>query len=220
MSNALHYKNVEVLERDEELELILLAKQGDQKAIDKLTLANIPLITLIYNKFKHWSRGDFINSGVEGFLVALKKFDPSKGYRLATFARWWILAYMIYGFAEIEDVSKNLKTRKSVSKKFGQLILHFHDLPSFIEIEDKKVIHIDHHLIARERADVIRSCIQTLDDREQQIILRHVMGDGSCRLQDIANEYGIVRERVRQIELSALEKLRLCLLRKGIKKSN
>ena len=86
-----------LLSRDEERELTEeFASTLDQKIADKLVVSNLRFVVKIAHEYKGYNLGllDLIQEGNVGFMLAVKKFDPEKGYRLISYAVWWIRAYM------------------------------------------------------------------------------------------------------------------------------
>ncbi len=85
-------RNYKVLNKEEELELLLRAKQDDEEAKDKLILSNLRLVVNIAKNYVNKGLGfiDLISEGNFGLIHAIEKFDPSKGFRFSTYAVWWI----------------------------------------------------------------------------------------------------------------------------------
>jgi len=92
---ALYLKDIrqyEILTKEEELELLIAAKNGCEKAKEKLILSNLRLVVSVAKKYtrKGLSLIDLISEGNFGLIHAIKKFDTSKGFRFSTYAVWWI----------------------------------------------------------------------------------------------------------------------------------
>lgn len=86
-----------LLTRDEERQLTeKFASTQDQKIADKLVVSNLRFVVKIAHEYKGYNLGllDLIQEGNVGLMMAVKKFDPEKGYRLISYAVWWIRAYM------------------------------------------------------------------------------------------------------------------------------
>jgi len=92
--------NYEVLTRAEETTLIPAAKAGDKEAIDKLVRSNLRFVVTIAYEYR--GRGmalmDIISEGNLGLFRALESFDPSRGIRFITYAKWWIRQSIVYAF--------------------------------------------------------------------------------------------------------------------------
>ena len=89
--------NHPLLTRAQERELTeAYAESQDQKIADKLVVSNLRFVVKIAHEYKGYSLGllDLIQEGNVGLMLAVKKFDPAKGYRLISYAVWWIRAYM------------------------------------------------------------------------------------------------------------------------------
>lgn len=91
-----------LLSPQEERELALRAKAGDQKALDQLTESNLRFVVSIAKEFQHrgLSLADLINEGNVGLLRAVQNFDASKGYRFSTYAMWWIRQAILKALAQ------------------------------------------------------------------------------------------------------------------------
>ncbi|MCK5779732.1 MAG: sigma-70 family RNA polymerase sigma factor [Psychrilyobacter sp.] len=92
---SLYLKDIrqyEILTKEEELELLIAAKNGSEEAKEKLILSNLRLVVNVAKKYTRRGLGliDLISEGNFGLIHAIKKFDTSKGFRFSTYAVWWI----------------------------------------------------------------------------------------------------------------------------------
>ncbi len=85
-------RSYKVLDKEEELDLLIRAKKDDEEAKDKLILSNLRLVVNIAKNYVNKGLGfiDLISEGNFGLIHAIEKFDPDKGYRFSTYAVWWI----------------------------------------------------------------------------------------------------------------------------------
>lgn len=91
-----------VLKEEEESALALKAKAGNRKALDKLVESNLRFVVSVAKDFqgRGMSMADLINEGNFGLMRAIKRYDPSKGYRFNTYAVWWIRQAILKAIAE------------------------------------------------------------------------------------------------------------------------
>ncbi len=93
---------VELLSADEEFQLVILVKQGDKEALDKLIKANLRFVVSVAKQYQNQflTLSDLINEGNLGLIKAAKKFDESRGFRFISYAVWWIRQSIIHALAE------------------------------------------------------------------------------------------------------------------------
>lgn len=94
--------SLELLSESEESELAIKAKAGNRKALDKLVESNLRFVVSVAKDFqgRGMSMADLINEGNYGLMRAIKRYDPSKGYRFNTYAVWWIRQAILKAIAE------------------------------------------------------------------------------------------------------------------------
>jgi RNA polymerase sigma-32 factor len=204
--------------------------------------------------------GELISEGNVGLMQAVKRFEPEKGFRLATYAMWWIRAsiqeYILRSWSLVKmgtttaqkKLFFNLRKLKGQLKAIEEGDLHpdtVKTIATKLAVSEDDVVQMnrrlagaDHSLNAPlridgegewqdwlvdetpnqettlgeseeldKRRDLLTDAMQTLNDRERQILTERRLKDDPSTLEDLSKEFGISRERVRQIEVRAFEKL-------------
>ena len=251
-----------VLSREEEYELAVRHREtGDLEAARKLIVSNLKFVVRIANEYKNYNVNtlDLIQEGNIGLMKAVRGFDPTKGYRLISYAVWWIRAYIqnhIMKSWSLVKVGTNQSQRKLFYKlrstknkieatgtEMGEDI--YSEIARELDVPDSQVIEMDRIMSGKdlsldaniegstERTYVdmlgdtfdqeqfledsqtrplvarkIKEALANLKDREKYIIERRVLTDSPETLEKLSRKFGISRERVRQIEKNALNKIR------------
>ena len=252
-----------MLEPDEEY---MLAKSwreyDDVDSAHKLVTSHLRLVAKIAMGYRGYGLplSELISEGNVGMMQAVKRFDPDRGFRLATYAMWWIRAaiqeYILHSWSLVKmgTTAAQKKLFFNLRKLKGQMqAIEDGDLPpetvtkiaTELDVPEQDVINMnrrlaspDHSLNAPLRADsegewqdwlvddsetqeaaladreelgkrrlLLRNAMKHLNDRERRILTARRLRDNPTTLEDLSQEYGISRERVRQIEVRAFEKL-------------
>jgi len=196
------------LSREDEVVLSLRAKAGDEEARQILATSNLALVISVVKKYAHRSEriDDLIQEGNVGLLKAIEHYDSKKGTRFATYAVWWIRAY----------VQRYLKDNRS-QVRGGELTRKgAADLSLDVTIDEEgEVSHLER--LVDEKADPEREYLGTEQSNDVKVALQRVkrrLGDlgwdivqerltqdSPRTLEEIGRRWGISRERVRQVEM-------------------
>ncbi len=252
-----------MLEQDEEY---MLAKawreRGDSEAAHKLVTSHLRLVAKIAMGYRGYGLplSELISEGNVGMMQAVKRFDPERGFRLATYAMWWIRAsiqeYILHSWSLVKmgttasqkKLFFNLRKLKGQLKAMEEGDLHPENVSKIAEtlgVPEQDVVSMnrrlsapDHSLNAPLRIDgdgewqdwlvdetedqetqlaeseelgkrraLLQAAMENLNERERHILEERRLKDQPTTLEDLSQEYGISRERVRQIEVRAFEKL-------------
>nr|WP_234397727.1 RNA polymerase factor sigma-32 [Sneathiella glossodoripedis] len=204
--------------------------------------------------------GELIAEGNVGMMQAVKRFEPEKGFRLSTYAMWWIRAaiqeYILrtWSLVKMGTTAAQKKLFFNLRKIKGQIEAieegdlkpeHVETISTKLGVSEEEVVNMnrrltapDHSLNAPMRADtegewmdwledetpdqetvyaeneeltrrkeMLLSAMDCLNERERHILTERRLRDDPLTLEDLSQEYNISRERVRQIEVRAFEKL-------------
>jgi len=229
-----------VLSQEEEFKIA--ERYYKEKGLDdakKLVTSNLRYVVKIALEYRNYGCriADLIQEGNIGLMVAVKKFNPYKGFRLITYATWWIKSFIqdfiLKTTGVVKRGSKALKRKLFYKKERAEEGLSAHDrideneaYPYELSLDnpiadDGRTTHLDMLCDTRpgqeETASVreeqalakreIKSALSGLNDKERLVIENRVMADPPESLQNLGDRLGLTRERVRQIEAQALKKL-------------
>jgi RNA polymerase sigma-32 factor len=255
-------KRFPMLEPQEEY---MLAKSwrehGDRDAAHKLVTSHLRLVAKIAMGYRGYGLpiGEVISEGNVGLMQAVKRFEPEKGFKLATYAMWWIRAsiqeYILRSWSLVKmgttasqkKLFFNLRKAKSKISAFEEgdlkpdqvaLIATRLGVPEQDVIDMNRRLGGDASLNAplreegegewqdwlvdesssqeailadREESDVrsnaLKGALGVLNERERRIFEARRLADEPVTLEDLSTEFGVSRERVRQIEVRAFEKV-------------
>lgn len=247
---------VELLTPQEEIELARRIKKGDQKALEKLTKANLRFVVSVAKQYQNQglSLGDLINEGNLGLIKAAKRFDETRGFKFISYAVWWIRQSILQALAEQSRIVRLPLNRvgalNKIGKAFSALEQEFEREPSASELaeeldmslfevsdtlkisgrhlsmdapfsqgEDNRLLDViqdqrtptpDSELMSESLKEEVRRALNTLSEREAQVIRLYFGLDQehSLTLEEIGEKFNLTRERVRQIKEKAIRRLR------------
>jgi len=249
---------VPLLTREEETELAYLYKEsGDAEAARKLVASNLRFVVKVAFQYKNYDirMTDLIQEGNVGLMHAVSKFDPDRGYRLISYAVWWIKAYIqnyiiknwsmvpitarrkqLFGkskpLAE-DDSSENhfLITAENAKKPVINVsrremamaqrdfsldatvggdtgVTHLSRLPAKIPSQEEALGTAQ---VRGEVAKTIANVLDDLDDRGRFIVENRLLNDEPMSLAEIGKNFGVSRERARQLEARVKKRLKKAL---------
>jgi RNA polymerase sigma-32 factor len=261
-----------MLEQGEEY---MLAKRwrehDDPEAAHRLVTSHLRLVAKIAMGYRGYGLplSELISEGNVGMMQAVKRFDPDRGFRLATYAMWWIRAsiqeYILHSWSlvkigttaaqkklffnlrrlkgQIQAIEEGDLTPEHVAKIAKELDVPEGDVVSM----NRRLMSGDHSLNAPLRAegegewqdwlvddsesqetvlsdrqelglrrDLLQGAMEHLTERERDILKERRLKDVPTTLEDLSTKYGISRERVRQIEVRAFEKLQKAIKSKAM----
>ena len=260
-------KKFPMLDAEEEY---MLAKNwkstGNVKSAEKLVTSHLRLVAKIAMGYKGYGLpvNEMISEGNIVLMQAVKKFEPEKGFRLATYAMWWIKAsiqeYILRSWSLVKigtttaqkKLFFNLKKIKNqiAPRSEGDLKKeHVSEIADKLNVSEAEVISMNRRLSGKEhslnaqigedgdewqdwivdkemdqelklaqkeemdqRKDLLKDSIKILNDREKEILYSRRLNDEPTTLEDLSKKYKISRERIRQIENKAFEKLQKHML--------
>jgi RNA polymerase sigma-32 factor len=264
-----------MLEKDEEF---MLAKRwqehGDTNAAHKLVTSHLRLVAKIAMGYRGYGLpiGEVISEGNVGLMQAVKKFDPDKGFRLATYAMWWIRAaiqeYILrsWSLVKMGTTAAQKKLFFNLRRIKGQMAAleegdlrpeHVQAIATKLAVTEDEVISMNRRLTAPDaslnapivsdgesewqdwlqdetaenqevriadseefsaRMELLQEALSTLSERERRIIEERRLKDEPATLEELSKDYGVSRERVRQIEVRAFEKLQKAMRKAALER--
>lgn len=241
-----------------------LVETQDLEAAHKLVTSHLRLVVKTALGFRGYGLPllEMISEGNIGLMQAVKKFDPEKGFRLSTYAIWWIRAaiqeYILRSWSLVKigttasqkKLFFNLRKLKNRLNKLDNKALSPEDVKTIsleLNVTENDVLEMDsrltnadqslnspiseddentgemidliaaegedHDVLLAEKQDMSRKrrlfalAMQNLNEREREIITARRLIDNPTTLEDLSQSYGISRERIRQIENRAVEKM-------------
>ena len=260
-------KKFPMLDSEEEY---MLAKNwkttGNLKSAEKLVTSHLRLVAKIAMGYKGYGLpvNEMISEGNVGLMQAVKKFEPEKGFRLATYAMWWIKAaiqeYVLrsWSLVKIGTTTAQKKLFFNLKKIKNQIAPrsdgdlrdeHVSEIAQKLNVKKDEVVSMNRRLSGKEsslnaqigedgdewqdwlidksmdqelkfsqkeemdqRKDLLKDSIKILNDREKEILYARRLNDDPITLEDLSKKYKISRERIRQIENKAFEKVQKHML--------
>ncbi|MES2255055.1 MAG: RNA polymerase sigma factor RpoH [Pseudomonadota bacterium] len=248
-----------------------LKEHGDPEAARRMVTSHLRLVAKIAMGYRGYGLpvSEIVSEGNVGLMQAVKRFDPDKGFRLATYAMWWIRAaiqeYVLRSWSMVKmgttaaqkKLFFNLRKAKSNIGAIEEGDLtpdHTVKLADQLGVTEREVTEMNRRLSGPDsslnaplrsesesewqdwladdtmdqetrlaereergdRHDLLTSALDTLSERERDIIQERRLKDDPATLEDLSQKYGVSRERVRQIEVRAFEKLQAAMQPKQI----
>lgn len=140
---------VELISPEEEVRLARLIKQGDQRALDRLTKANLRFVVSVAKQYQNQglSLPDLINEGNLGLIKAAQRFDETRGFKFISYAVWWIRQSILQSLAEQARIVRlplnKVGLTNRIQKAFSQLEQEYEREPSAEELADMLGLDID-----------------------------------------------------------------------------
>ncbi len=259
-----------MLAKDEEFMLAKRwAEHQDPKAAHRLVTSHLRLVAKIAMGYRGYGLpvGEVISEGNVGLMQAVKKFDPDRGFRLATYAMWWIKAsiqeYVLRSWSLVKmgttaaqkKLFFNLRKVKSEISALEEGDLRHEQVEQIatkLGVSEQDVINMNRRMSSPDsslnaplrasegdsewqdwlvddkqqsqetvladseeygiRMDLLQTAMGELNAREREILTERRLKDSPTTLEDLAERFGVSRERVRQIEVRAFEKLQKAMV--------
>ena len=261
-------KKFPILSAEEEY---MLAKswreRGNIKAAQKLVTSHLRLVAKIAMGYRGYGLpvSEMVSEGNIGLMQAVKKFEPEKGFRLATYAMWWIKAsiqeYVLRSWSLVKMGTttaqkklffnlKKIKNQLSASNTNELKVEHVEKISKMLKVKKEEVISMNRRLLGKEkslndplkdenggewqdwlvddkidqelklshkqefnrRKKLMDESMSVLNTREKEILTARKLSENIATLEDLSKKYKLSRERIRQIEAKAFEKLQRAML--------
>jgi len=261
-------KKFPMLDAEEEY---LLAKnwreRGNLKAAHKLVTSHLRLVAKIAMGYRGYGLpvNELISEGNIGLMQAVKKFDPEKGFRLATYAMWWIKAsiqeYVLRSWSLVKMGTttaqkklffnlKKIKNQIAPNQEGDLRNEHVEEISKRLDVSNHEVVNMNRRLMGHEKSlndpikagetdewqdwlvddrldqelivsqkqeyddkkELLNQAMTILSDREKEILQERRLSENPKTLEELSKKYKISRERIRQIETKAFEKLQKSMI--------
>ena len=267
-------KKFPILDAEEEY---MLAKnwrnRGDLKSAQKLITSHLRLVAKIAMGYRGYGLpvSEMVSEGNIGLMQAVKKFEPEKGFKLATYAMWWIKAsiqeYILRSWSLVKMGTttaqkklffnlKKIKNQLSINNTNDLKNEHVEEISKRLNVKKEEVVSMNRRLLGKEkslndpvkdengtewqdwlvdnktdqelklsqeqelieRKKLMDNSMSILNPREKEILIARRLSEDVATLEDLSKRYKVSRERIRQIETKAFEKLQKAMLNEA--KSN
>ena len=261
-------KKFPMLDAEEEYMLAKNWKErGNLKAAHKLVTSHLRLVAKIAMGYRGYGLpvNELISEGNIGLMQAVKKFDPDKGFRLATYAMWWIKAaiqeYVLKSWSLVKMGTttaqkklffnlKKLKNQIAPNQEGDLRDEHVDEISKRLDVDSHEVVNMNRRLMGHEKSlndpikagetdewqdflvddhldqelivsqkqefddkkELLYEAMEILNDREKEILQARRLSDEPKTLEELSQKYKISRERIRQIETKAFEKLQKSMI--------
>ena len=241
--------------------------RGDLKSAQKLITSHLRLVAKIAMGYRGYGLpvSEKVSEGNIGVMQAVKKFEPEKGFRLATYAMWWIKAsiqeYILRSWSLVKMGTtsaqkklffnlKKIKNQLSINSKGDLKTEHIEEISKRLNVKKEEVVSMNRRLLGKEsslnapikdgdgtewqdwlvdekidqelklsqqqefnqRKNLMHDSMNILNLREREILTARRLSEEVVTLEDLSKKYKISRERIRQIETKAFEKLQKAML--------
>ena len=261
-------KKFPMLDAEEEYMLAKNWKEnGNLQSAHKLVTSHLRLVAKIAMGYRGYGLpvNELISEGNLGLMQAVKKFDPDKGFRLATYAMWWIKAaiqeYVLRSWSLVKMGTttaqkklffnlKKLKNQIAPGQEGDLKDEHVKEISKQLDVDSDEVINMNRRMMGQEKSlndpikngetdewqdwlvddsldqellvsqkqeyedkrELLVSAMKILNDREKEIIKERRLSENPVTLEELSKKYKISRERIRQIETKAFEKLQKSMI--------
>ena len=261
-------KKFPMLSAEEEYMLAKSWKErGNLKSAEKLVTSHLRLVAKIAMGYRGYGLpiSEMVSEGNIGLMQAVKKFEPEKGFRLATYALWWIKAsiqeYILRSWSLVKMGTtaaqkklffnlKKIKNELSANNVGDLKTEHVEEISKRLNVKKEEVISMNRRLLGKEKSlnDPIKdedgtewqdwiidnkkdqelklsyeqefikkkklmdNSMSILNPREKEILIARRLSEDIATLEDLSKKYKVSRERIRQIETKAFEKLQHAML--------
>jgi len=261
-------KKFPILSAEEEYMLAKSWKdRGDLKSAQKLITSHLRLVAKIAMGYRGYGLpvSEMVSEGNIGLMQAVKKFEPEKGFRLATYAMWWIKAsiqeYILRSWSLVKMGTttaqkklffnlKKIKNQISANSNGDLNSEQVNEISKRLNVKKEEVISMNRRLLGKEkslndpvmddsgtewqdwivddkidqelklshkqefdqRKKLMDESISILNPREKEILTARRLTENVATLEDLSKKYKVSRERIRQIETKAFEKLQKAML--------
>ena len=261
-------KKFPMLDSEEEYMLAKNWKErGNLKAAHKLVTSHLRLVAKIAMGYRGYGLpvGELISEGNVGLMQAVKKFDPDKGFRLATYAMWWIRAsiqeYVLRSWSLVKMGTttaqkklffnlKKLKNQIAPGQEGDLRDEQVKEISKRLDVNSDEVVNMNRRMMGQEKSlnapiksgetdewqdwlvddhldqelqtsqkqefndkkDLLYDSIKILNDREKEILEARRLSENPKTLEELSKKYKVSRERIRQIETKAFEKLQKSMI--------
>jgi len=261
-------KKFPMLDAEEEYMLAKNWKEnGNLKAAHKLVTSHLRLVAKIAMGYRGYGLpvNELISEGNIGLMQAVKKFDPDKGFRLATYAMWWIKAsiqeYVLRSWSLVKMGTttaqkklffnlKKLKNQIAPGQDGDLRDEQVNEISKRLDVDSKEVVNMNRRMMGQEKSlndpikngetdewqdwlvddsldqelivsqkqeyddkkELLDSAMKILNEREKEIIISRRLSEEPETLEELSKKYKISRERIRQIETKAFEKLQKSMI--------
>ena len=241
--------------------------RGDLKSAQKLVTSHLRLVAKIAMGYRGYGLpvSEMVSEGNIGLMQAVKKFEPEKGFRLATYAMWWIKAsiqeYILRSWSLVKMGTtaaqkklffnlKKIKNQLSANNAGDLKTEHVEEISKRLNVKKEEVVSMNRRLLGKEKSlnDPIKgedgtewqdwivdnktdqelklsheqefsqkkklmdNSMSILNPREKEILTARRLSDDVATLEELSKKYKVSRERIRQIETRAFEKLQKAML--------